>query len=904
MITEHWLPEGAVFNIDNFSPIICSSRKDTQFNRFGGCAVYFRKQSNIKFLQAKEVNVCQEAQICHIEFQDMDLYVIYRSPNQSTCDLEIFTEFIESIKSPNSVICGDLNFPSITWDPEPSSSNEYIQRILIHMEIIEAYQHVRVPTHQQGNILDLVFATPDIVQDIIVRNDGFKSDHFPIFIKLKMDHPLSEEKIILCPKRTDTEVFAIELSKLDWLGLDYEDVDRCAIQIATAISGTFDDMTPRVTPKEKAEAFLPTTRRQIQKVKSMEKLLHPELHAAKKELYRLLEEERKRKHESFLQYLAKHPNNIFRAFSKKKFQPRITNIRLQDGSITSNPSIIAETLNLYYASVLTTSNKIDIDWFQNEGIVNNVEITETLIIQAIKSLKVSDSRGPDNVSKRMLKACSQVIATPLAILFRRVLETGQVPEIWRCSSIMAIPKPGCDILAPSGTRGISCESVLGKLLEKTISTYFMAKLEEAEFFYPNQHGFRKSKSTYGCLYNLFNDLFQDLQDGFKVILVAADYSKAFDVVDHAKLLHACQRAGFSGPIGRYIQNWLSGRTQYVTHEGHQSAHTQVTSSVIQGSNCGPGLFLILTNTCQSQFKHCVTHTYADDCSIYFKYKEATELENLQSDMENFYAWSVKVGQKLNMAKTMALQFGSEKDNLNIVIGGESIKIVDTIKILGVTFSSSMGFEPHRQIVINRVTKAVNACKMNLEGAEFKVKLQVWNSYIKPLTNYASTIWFNEKICAELDDQYRSFFGSDQPPKNARIPLSPSEDIYQHALLQIKKEYDENLFQNIAGASKSNLNFSRQNEKGWLFVSTRARLSSFGGERSLSQKAASLWNTACKDGIPSVTEIKEFIKSRAELSTPGKHYRELLTRGELIGKKRKQFLVLQDYHTRKRTFSTE
>ena len=72
-----------------------------------------------------------------------------------------------------------------------------------------------------------------------------------------------------------------------------------------------------------------------------------------------------------------------------------------------------------------------------------------------------------------------------------------------------------------------------------------------------------------------------------------DYSKYFDTIPHAALIHVLKvRYGFGGNLLRWIQNWLTGRSQRVIISETSTEWKDVKSSVVQGSVLGVCLAIL------------------------------------------------------------------------------------------------------------------------------------------------------------------------------------------------------------------------------------------------------------------------------------------------------------------------
>ena len=108
------------------------------------------------------------------------LLTFYRPPNSKDNDLvpNLFSETCLKAKSRNSAIfiCGDLNFPSISWVDYTTKGGEGPQRLLDSIALLDLEQHVFEPTHIKGNILDVILTSDNCVKSIAIIEPNH-SDH-------------------------------------------------------------------------------------------------------------------------------------------------------------------------------------------------------------------------------------------------------------------------------------------------------------------------------------------------------------------------------------------------------------------------------------------------------------------------------------------------------------------------------------------------------------------------------------------------------------------------------------------------------------------------------------------------------------------------------------------------------
>ena len=305
---------------------------------------------------------------------------------------------------------------------------------------------------------------------------------------------------------------------------------------------------------------------------------------AKKDFERKLAQNIKDDSKSFYAYVR----------SKPKIKDAVGPLKTETGETIPPGQQTADTLNNFFASVFTEERDDvptpdPIFTGPEEEKLKDIDISEDKVREKLLGLDPTKAAGPDKIPPSMLKALADELCIPLAIIFRKSLNEGVVPEDWRTAHIIPVFKKGSRAKA-GNYRPISLTSVIGKVLERIIKEQITEHLDRHNLTYDTQHGFKKGRSCTTNLLVYLEDITKLVDDGTPVDAVYLDLAKAFDMVPHRRLIAKIKAHGVEDKALHWIQAWLADRKQKVITQGAESSWKDVTSSVVQGSVLGPLCF--------------------------------------------------------------------------------------------------------------------------------------------------------------------------------------------------------------------------------------------------------------------------------------------------------------------------
>ena len=701
----------------------------------GGVAIYV----NDKLDHSRVEDMCiatNEFEVLWVEIKNKKgknflIGCAYRHPNTDPIN---FIEYIETTlakihKNKYEIFfMGDFNIDLLQYDSH-NPTNDFVNSLISHSFLPYIHQPTRVTDHS-ATIIDNIFSNITGHETMSGNITTMVADHFAQFLLINKCHISYKSCSYFTFDYTNfaEEKFVYDYSNIDWSSLNDQSlsVDHHFDNFYAKTSSCVDSHVPKkkVTKRELKLRTKPWINADIQKLmhyrdKYFQKMKsNPS--ANNKYLYhkfrnRVVSEQRRGKFKYFKNYFEKHKTNMKMLWTgiksiinvKAKNQISLISHLTDNGSCVHDPVKMASIFNKFFVNVgpnidksIPRSRKAPLDYLKNSNPSSLflAPVTPDKIEIIIKSLNTKKSIGPYSIPVFLLKILSWHIAKPLAQIVNLSFYVGMFPSKLKVGKVSPLHKKGsCD--NPSNYRPISILSVFSKIFEKLMHQRLYKFLEAFEILYPLQFGFREKHSTSHALLSLTESIKQSIDSGKVGCGIFLDLQKAFDTVNHKILLDKLEHYGIRGNALKWFQSYLSGRTQYVTVNGHVSDPLPITCGVPQGSVLGPLLFLIYVNDLPNVSKVMQFYLFADDTSIYF---DSDNLFNLQKivnrELKKVRKWLEANRLALNIDKTNYVIFHSPNNKVDsfvrIKLGSKPISRVDSIKYLGVLIDSTLSWKPH------------------------------------------------------------------------------------------------------------------------------------------------------------------------------------------------------------------
>ena len=303
----------------------------------------------------------------------------------------------------------------------------------------------------------------------------------------------------------------------------------------------------------------------------------------------------------------------------------------------------------------------------------------------------------------MLNKCSESLANSLSVIFRTFYNKRCFPTFWKKLEITPIFED-TDRSLVQKNRPISllCNiyKVWEKMIEKTIAEIFLSKV------HPSQYGFVPKRSKLLQLLAYTDEIYRTLDSPTKFLAtVYNDVAKAFDKLDHKRILEALHATGVPNKTVDIVRSFLDNRMQPVKVGTKKSPELPVTSGVPQGLILGPLLFLVFWNSPPKVVTTSSIDMCADDTNI----MSSNPME-IQEDFDRFVQWCDQNKVEINVEKTLLMMFHGD-DSQKFRAKNVNLQTSPFERNIGVVFSEDLSWFEQTKTRCNKAYRAF----FNLKG---------------------------------------------------------------------------------------------------------------------------------------------------------------------------------------------
>lgn len=710
---------------------------------------------------------------CHSKPTNLHVCVLYlcnqHCGNSFANQLTNFLDKVEQVlclyPDDKILIVGDFNLSGIQWIPnynyfKPVGNNTYEENLLLdNLNMLGLNQYNGI-LNSYGKILDLVLCNDDLVvsscSNPLVTADNH---HGSLIIETRF---INFTPLLMSPRKkflfTKGNYDAIneELISIDWT-LEFS--TRSFEESIEFFYSVFRLLRDRHIPskfvnnKNFPTWYSPSLKKVIKEQYKHYRKFKQYGNRCDLESMKLLRSRAKDlESKCYSDYVASIENSIvdnpknFFGFVKARLKSNVmpNTMTYRDILVNTGESICKAFSDYFESNFINSGNqKIvndSLDNLSSTSDVSSIFVSQENVYKLLQKLDPSKSAGPDELPAVFIIKCAKSLTVPVTLLFRRSFSECTVPLIWKSAYITPVHKKGpkTDIL---NYRPISKLCILSKVLEKIVHTQVYAGIRCSLNDF--QHGFLPGRSTVSNLV-LFNDfLTQSMDRGFQVDTIYTDYSKAFDRINHSRLLLKLESIGIRGDLLRWFTSYIDNRSQAVVINNYISGWVQVPSGVPQGSLLGPLLFVIFINDINTCLHASRMLCFADDMKIFARISSVQDAHNLQADLLRLQSYCDINSLDLNPLKCSVVTFSRKINNIafDYSIGNSVLPRESLIRDLGVLHDSKLLFNGHVENIINRAYKALGfVMRTSRDFVNAKTFKILYCTYVRSTLEYASQIW--------------------------------------------------------------------------------------------------------------------------------------------------------------------
>ena len=163
----------------------------------------------------------------------------------------------------------------------------------------------------------------------------------------------------------------------------------------------------------------------------------------------------------------------------------------------------------------------------------------------------------------------------------------------------------------------------------------------------DQYAFKPTDSIECALIDCLDSVTRMLDSNDYVRCMLVDFSKAFDIVDHAIVVKKLNVLQIASSIKNWVIAFLTGRSQITKISSSFSSSLLINRSIIQGSGIGPYLYLLLESDLHPLSAKNRIFKNADDTNLLVpEYSDVSMVD----EFKNIQDWACQKKMNINYEK--------------------------------------------------------------------------------------------------------------------------------------------------------------------------------------------------------------------------------------------------------------
>ncbi|GBN11630.1 hypothetical protein AVEN_15082-1, partial [Araneus ventricosus] len=240
--------------------------------------------------------------------------------------------------------------------------------------------------------------------------------------------------------------------------------------------------------------------------------------------------------------ITKNPRMFYsmlnRIYNHTNQEINTVNLILHNNHYISNPVQQSNLFADFFSANSVKHEPIPLDYCEDSNSHLNIPIHLQEVRQAIQKTRNS-TPGADGITANWFKRLSNTDLTCITSFFQEVFTTSYIPEEWKHSIIVPIPKPNKDKTKINSYRPIALTSVFSKVFERILIQRITHHLLTEKKIPPSVNGFLPLRDNQLAVYKIHTAISEAHSHKKYFIGISLDIKSAYDTVYIDGLIFKC-----------------------------------------------------------------------------------------------------------------------------------------------------------------------------------------------------------------------------------------------------------------------------------------------------------------------------------------------------------------------------